>query len=214
MNIENRARRIVIGSFAALLALFAFRAHGQAARAPTPKDVEGPYYPVDWSGELDFDLTTFRGKAYAAGTPLELVGVARNVRGEVLQNARVEIWQADATGKYRHPNDDGEGPALRGFQGFGFATTDSSGRYRFLTIKPAIYTGRPAHIHLRVKAQNYTTLTTQIYFAGENKEGAFGGLFGRFSTERDKLTVAPKVLDAAGATRLHVSFDVVLAAAS
>ncbi len=139
---------------------------------------------------------------------MEIAGVVRATSGAALANAVVEIWQTDEIGKYRHPNDDGDGPAQRGFQGFGRTTTDGEGRYRFLTIKPVIYGGRPAHVHLRVKASGHKTLTTQMYFAGENKEGGAGGFFGGFSKERDRLTVVPR---GAGKSGLAATFDLVLA---
>jgi protocatechuate 3,4-dioxygenase, beta subunit len=179
----------------------------QAALKPTPQDTEGPYYPAQWANDVDFDLVTLNGKPYGKGAPLELVGTVRASDGRTLANAEVQIWQTDNTGKYRHPRDDGEGPAQRGFQGYGKTKTDANGRYRFLTIKPVMYAGRPPHIHLRAVLQGQRTLTTQIYFSGENKEGgAFSGL-GGFSHERDALTVTP-VKSGGG---LAITFDIVLA---
>jgi protocatechuate 3,4-dioxygenase, beta subunit len=174
---------------------------------PTPQDTEGPYYPARWADEADFDLRTLNGKPYGKGTSLELVGTVRATDGRTLGNTEVQIWQTDSTGKYRHPRDDGEGPAQRGFQGYGKTQTDATGRYRFLTIRPVIYGGRPPHIHLRAILQGQRTLTTQIYFAGENKEGGAPSGFGGFSRERDALTVTP-VKNGGG---LLITFDIVLA---
>jgi protocatechuate 3,4-dioxygenase, beta subunit len=178
---------------------------------PTPRDTEGPFYPVDWSGEIDSDLITVGGKRYEAGASLLLLGRVLDVNSEPITDARIEIWQVDATGKYRHPNDDGDAPLKRGFQGFGRGVSDQKGAYRFRTIKPVTYGGRPAHIHFRVTAKGYRELTTQMYFAGENEER--GGL-GGFSRERDKLTVRTEPLrDTSAGAALLANFDIVLAKA-
>jgi protocatechuate 3,4-dioxygenase, beta subunit len=180
---------------------------------PTPQDTEGPFYPAAWNGDVDADLVSFANKTYANGEALVLNGRVLSVDGAAIANANVEIWQADDTGKYRHPSDDAEGPAKRGFQGFGRTRTDAEGRYSFRTIKPKLYGGRPAHVHFRVIAPRYVTLTTQMYFAGENKEGGFSaGTFGGFSKERDRLTVTPKKSQRDGRDVLTVSFEIVLAA--
>jgi protocatechuate 3,4-dioxygenase, beta subunit len=183
-----------------------------AAFSATPQDTEGPFYPKDWSGDVDSDLTTFNGRVFNKGTPLILAGRVHDLAGASIANAQVEIWQTDVTGKYRHPNDDGEGPAQRGFQGYGRTRTDSKGTYSFRTIKPVIYGGRPAHVHLRVIAAGHTTLTTQMYFAGENKEGnSLTTVFGGFSKERDRLAVTPVIEKTAGRDTLIAKFDIALA---
>ena len=92
-----------------------FRDAHSATLAATPQDALGPFYPPKWEGEIDADLIALGGRAYADGTPLTISGVVRGSDGVAVASARVEIWQVDATGKYRHPNDDGEGPANRGF---------------------------------------------------------------------------------------------------
>jgi protocatechuate 3,4-dioxygenase, beta subunit len=180
-----------------------------APLAPTPRDTEGPFYPTDWRGEIDGDLITVNGKRYEAGSSMLLLGRILDVNGNAINDAKVEIWQVDATGKYRHPNDDGEGPLRRGFQGFGRVASDDKGAYRFRTIKPVSYGGRPPHVHLRVEAKGFRTLTTQMYFTGENEErGGMGG----FSRERARLTVKPEALrDASAGAQLAANFDIVLA---
>ncbi len=179
--------------------------------APTPQDSEGPFYPTNWSGEIDGDLITVGGRRYEKGESMLLTGRVLGIDGQAIRDARVEIWQVDAAGKYRHPNDDGDQPLKRGFQGFGRVATEASGGYRFRTVKPVNYGGRPAHIHYRVAAKGFRTLTTQMYFAGENEErSGFGG----FSRERAKLTVKTQALrDAAAAAKLAAIFDIVLAKA-
>ncbi len=176
---------------------------------PTPQDTEGPFYPTNWSGDVDADLVNFDGKVYASGEALEITGRVLSTDGVAIANAAVMIWQADETGKYRHPSDDGEGPAKRGFQGYGRTRTNAEGKYSFRTIKPKLYGGRPAHVHFRVMVSRAATFTTQMYFAGENKEGS---TFGGFSKERDRLTVTPKKSQRDGRDVLSVNFEIVLAA--
>jgi protocatechuate 3,4-dioxygenase, beta subunit len=178
---------------------------------PTPQDVEGPYYPKAWSGDVDNDLTTFNGKKYTRGVPMLLRGLVRGQNGEILKNARVEIWQIDDAGEYRHPDFGGEGPANRGFQGYGRMQTNEDGRYEFKTIKPIGYSGRPAHVHFKVVANGYRDLVTEMYFVGENKEGSlWQSLFGGFSKERDRLSISPTIRQIGAVETLDAVFDLVL----
>ncbi len=169
-------------------------AGAQAVRLkPTPQDVEGPYYPKTWANEVDNDLITFNGKKYAGGIPMALSGLVRGDDGSILKDAMVEIWQIDDAGEYRHPDFGGEGPANRGFQGYGRMRTDETGRYTFKTIKPIGYSGRPPHVHFKVIAAGHRTLITEMYFVGDNTEGSwYQRLFGGFSKERDLLSVVAK----------------------
>lgn len=175
---------------------------------PTPPDMFGPYYPPEWSGEIDADLADLGGRAYQRGTALQIGGQVLAVDGQPITSATVEIWQADETGKYRHPDDDRDGPALRGFQGFGRTVSDAQGRYGFRTIKPAMYGGRPPHVHFRVVAPGYRTLVTQMYFEGESRERGWGGGFAR---ERDRLTVKTTQGSDDGRAALAAQFDLILA---
>lgn len=210
MNIRRRLLALV--ATWPLANLLSSVAHAQTASSgaklkATPQDALGPYYPPRWTGEVDADLLTLGGKNYLQGVPLALTGRVLSVDGGALAGATVEIWQTDATGKYRHPDDDGEGPAQRGFQGFGRTTTQSDGQYRFRTIKPVLYSGRPPHVHFKVVAPGYRELVTQLYFAGENTER--GNWFG-FSKERDRLTVVPVTVNDGNRSGLSARFDLVL----
>ncbi len=205
-----KLRRHVLHMLAALPFIpTALRAQTSAFK-PTPQDALGPFYPPKWTGEIDSDLIAFGGETFLKGTPLSLSGRVLSVDGKPLAGSTVEIWQTDDKGKYRHPDDDGEGPARRGFQGFGRTLTDADGRYRFRTIKPVLYSGRPPHVHFRVVASGRKELVTQMYFAGDNRDRS--GNFG-FSKERDRLTVTPTALKDGERSGLAVTFDLVLAAA-
>ena len=182
-----------------------------SARTPTPQDALGPYYPPQWSGEIDNDLVHFNGKDYAHGVLMLQSGRVLSSDGSVIANAQIDIWQTDATGKYRHPGDDGEGPAQRGFQGYGRTRSDTQGHYAFRTIQPVIYGGRPPHLHLKVTAAGHRELVTQMYFAGQNTES--NRFFNGFSKERDTLTITPSKIQTpiAGRASIAARFDVVLA---
>lgn len=202
---------LAITTFSASWLLVRFSNANTMKLKPTPQDVEGPYYPKAWTGDVDNDLTTYQGKKYAGGIPMALSGLVRGDRGELVKNARVEIWQIDAEGEYRHPDFGGEGPAHRGFQGYGRVQTNGSGQYTFSTVKPIGYGGRPPHVHFKVIADGYRTLTTEMYFAGDNAEGSlYQRLFGGFSNERDLLTVQPKSTRSGAVEALDTVFDIVL----
>ena len=201
-------RRRVITVLAALpFMTVVTRAQNSALKA-TPQDALGPFYPPKWAGEIDNDLVNFGGKDFVKGTPLALTGRVLSIDGKPLARATVEIWQTDDLGKYRHPDDDSEGPAQRGFQGFGRTVTDTEGRYTFRTIKPVLYSGRPPHVHFKVVAPGHRELVTQMYFADESAErrGGFG-----FSIERDRLTVRPAPQRDGNRAALAAIFDLVLA---
>jgi protocatechuate 3,4-dioxygenase, beta subunit len=213
MSLSRRDAVLGAASIATLpLAHATFAQSSQTtALTPTPRDSEGPFYPAEWTGDVDGDLIVVNGKRYEAGTSMLLLGRILDVNGNPIRDANVEIWQVDATGAYRHPRGDGDGPLKRGFQGFGRVASDTKGVYRFRTIKPIAYYGRPAHVHFRIEAKGFRALTTQMYFAGESEErGGWGG----FSRERDKLTVKTEPLrDANPAAALATTFDIVLAKA-
>jgi len=210
MNRRHFSARLLV----AWLASVALPLRAQPALlTPTQQDAEGPFYPEGWSGDVDNNLTTLDGATSPHGAAMEIIGTVLSVQGAPIPGAMVEIWQADHTGKYRHSRDGGEGPAMRGFQGFGRMPADGEGAYRFRTIKPPPYENRPAHVHFRVKAPGYITLTTQMYFANENSEGgfmAFMRLF-VFARNRDLLSVETTTHQDAGQPLLRAQFDVVLA---
>ncbi len=77
----------------------------------------------------------------------------------------MEIWQCDQDGHYHHPGDGGR--ADPDFQGFGRVLLGADGAYRFRTIRPAPYSGRTPHIHLKVRLDARELLTTQVYVQGD-----------------------------------------------
>ena len=139
-------------------------AQGQALR-PTPSQTEGPYYPVALPTDTDGDLLRNGTARYAKGQAAWITGTVTDTRGTPLAGGVVEIWQCDQDGHYHHPGDgDRADPA---FQGFGQVTLGKDGRYRFRTLKPAPYSGRTPHIHVKVKLDRQELLTTQFYVQGD-----------------------------------------------
>jgi protocatechuate 3,4-dioxygenase beta subunit len=116
----------------------------------TPPQTEGPFFTP--KSPLRADL-----RAELKGTPVTLTGLVLTRDCRPIANALVDLWHADADGDYDN----------RGFRGRGHQFTDAQGRYRFLTIRPARYTGRTPHYHVKVQAANGPVLTTQLYFPGD-----------------------------------------------
>lgn len=142
------------------------------SRRTTPEQAQGPFYPVVKPDDRDSDLTNVRGMATRAqGLVIQVTGRVLNTQGQPVPGARVEIWQANAFGRYTHPLDGNPEPLDPGFQGYGVQSTDESGSYSFRTVKPASYpvgenSRRPPHIHFIVTGHS-SRLVTQMYFEGE-----------------------------------------------
>ena len=139
-----------------------------AAQALTPRQPAGPFFPVELPLDDDNDLTRVEGQPKpASGEITDLSGRILDRNGRTLDGLRIEIWQCDINGRYRHPSDSGERPTDPGFQGFGHTVTDAEGRYRFRTIRPAPYPGRTPHIHVAVYPTGTEPFISQLYVAGE-----------------------------------------------
>ncbi len=174
-SIGDLGRREILKMSAVLAgsgALFSTKlAAAEAALLRTPGQILGPFYPL---GELsqNSDLTRVPGRSgRAEGEVLNVMGRVLNLSGEPVRTAKVEVWQANAYGRYTHPSDPNPAPLDPNFEGAAILTTDSEGRYRFKTIKPAAYPAgpnmmRPAHIHFQVTGRQ-DRLVTQMYFEGD-----------------------------------------------
>ena len=146
---------------------------GQQRLRRTPDQIMGPFYPMMKPLDQDTDLTTINGRTgRAKGQVIHLMGHVLNVQGNPVEGARVEIWQANAQGRYTHPDDTRQAPLDPNFQGYGVQVTDKQGRYRFKTIKPGAYPAaggswtRAPHIHFDVTGR-VNQFVTQMYFDGE-----------------------------------------------
>ena len=104
-----------------------------------------------------------------------LTGRVLDDDGRPVPQTLIEIWQANAAGRYRHHCDNHPAPLDPNFSGAGRVLTDAQGRYRFTTIKPGAYpwrnhenAWRPAHIHFSLFGNAFATrLVTQMYFPGD-----------------------------------------------
>jgi len=178
-----------------------------------------PVYGSEQLGNLDHDLTL---NAVKNGAPLGeriiVTGRVLDESGRPVRHTLVEIWQANAAGRYVHKGDQHDAPLDPNFLGAGRCITDDQGRYRFVTIKPGAYpwgnhsnAWRPNHIHFSLFGQYFgSRLVTQMYFPGDPllaldpifqgvPEHARGRLVARFSLAATEEGVA-----------LGYEFDIVL----
>ena len=143
-----------------------------AACQLTPKQTEGPFYPIEKGLDQNSDLTYVDGRsARAKGQVVYIQGKAMDAACLPVAGALVEIWQACSSGKYSHPGDTNPAPLDPDFQYYGKCLTDDKGAYLFKTILPGAYPAdvdwiRPPHIHFKVHKLGYHELTTQMYFEG------------------------------------------------
>jgi len=140
----------------------------------TLTEATGPLLGEGRVGEFDHDLTRQH-----AGEPLgeRIIVEGRLLEGDgrPVPGMLVEVWQANAAGRYRHDVDRHPAPLDPNFSGAGRGVTDATGRYRFVTVKPGAYpwrnhhnAWRPAHIHFSVFGRSITQrLVTQMYFPGD-----------------------------------------------
>lgn len=138
--------------------------------AGTPDQTPGPFYRRLKPLSVDADLTRRPERAgVAQGRPLDLSGRVLDRSGRPVTGARVEIWQANSFGRYRHPRDAGlDLPDDPAFDGIGHDMTDDDGAYQFRTIVPGRYPGRTRHIHAAIYGPgDPKPLITQFYFPEE-----------------------------------------------
>jgi protocatechuate 3,4-dioxygenase beta subunit len=124
--------------------------------APTPGDIEGPFYKAGAPTRANFVETG------SSAEKMVLTGVVRSADCRPLANASLDFWHADERGEY-----DSAGYRYRGI-----VTTDWQGRYRLETNLPPPYSGRARHIHVKVQRLGGRMLTTQLYFPGESRDAS------------------------------------------
>jgi protocatechuate 3,4-dioxygenase, beta subunit len=140
----------------------------------TLSEVTGPVYGEDRIGELDSDLTR-QHDGEPIGERIILHGRVLDGDGRPVRNSLVEIWQANAAGRYKHVVDGHPAPLDPNFTGAGRCLTDDDGGYRFITIKPGAYpwpnhpnAWRAQHVHFSLFGPAFATrLVTQMYFPGD-----------------------------------------------
>jgi protocatechuate 3,4-dioxygenase beta subunit len=145
-------------------------AWAEGCGAPTPRDVEGPFYKA--GAPMRADLAVAGAKV----PRLVLAGRVLSAQCRPIANAKLDFWHADEDGEYDNV----------GYRYRGIVVTDAEGRYRLETIQPPAYAGRPRHIHVKIQAPDRPVLTTQLYFPGEAR-GANRGLVVRISRKDNAL---------------------------
>lgn len=185
----------------------------------TLSEATGPVYGREAVGALDSDLTlNGRRNGEPLGERIVVTGRVLDEAGRPVRNTLIEIWQANAAGRYVHTADQHDAPLDPNFFGAGRCVTDEAGAYRFTTVRPGAYplgnhdnAWRPSHIHLSLFGGGIASrLITQMYFPGDPLLD-FDPIFqGTPAEARDRL-IARFSLDATEeAFALGYVFDVVL----
>lgn len=143
----------------------------------SPSEETGPTFGHSLLGKWDNNLIMnwTRGKAPAIGERILVHGRVLDENARPVPGTLVEIWQANASGRYRHKKDGYLGALDPNFGGCGRTLTDENGCYHFRTVKPGAYPWRnwvndwrPAHIHVSVFGSGFAQrLITQLYFEGD-----------------------------------------------
>lgn len=138
------------------------------ARSLTAESVMGPFAPVVLPADHDADLTWVKGRsARASGQVIEISGRVFDLKGNPIPNATIELWQANAAGRYVHPSDISTAPLDPNFHGIASIKADARGQWRITTIKPGGYDSpighRPPHIHFDIRGQTHRNVA-QLYF--------------------------------------------------
>jgi protocatechuate 3,4-dioxygenase beta subunit len=140
----------------------------------TLTELTGPVFGPATIGPLDHDLTR-QHSGEPTGQRIVVEGRVLDGDGRPVPHALIEVWQANAAGRYAHTVDQWNAPLDANFSGGGRTLTDADGRYRFVTIRPGAYpwrnhhnAWRPAHIHFSLFGPSILTrLVTQMYFPGD-----------------------------------------------
>jgi protocatechuate 3,4-dioxygenase, beta subunit len=140
----------------------------------TLTEVTGPVFGYDDVQPTDNDLTR-QHDGEPIGERIIVSGRLLDENSRPVAHALIELWQANAAGRYRHVIDDHDAPLDPNFTGTGRMLTDADGRYRFVTVKPGAYpwrnhynAWRPAHVHFSIFGIGLVQrLVTQMYFPGD-----------------------------------------------
>jgi protocatechuate 3,4-dioxygenase beta subunit len=140
----------------------------------TLSEITGPIFGPDTVGPNDHDLTR-QHEGEPIGQRIIVAGRVLDGDGNPIPRTLVEVWQADAAGRYAHAEDRHDAPLDPNFTGGGRCLTDEHGNYRFITVQPGAYpwqnhpnAWRPAHIHFSLFGPAFATrLVTQMYFPGD-----------------------------------------------
>jgi protocatechuate 3,4-dioxygenase, beta subunit len=184
----------------------------------TLSEITGPVYGHGKVRDHDHDLTK-QHEGEPLGERIIVTGRVLDGDGRPVRNSLVEVWQANAAGRYVHKGDRHPAPLDPNFTGAGRCLTDDEGRYRFVTVKPGAYpwgnhenAWRPAHIHFSLFGEAFATrLITQMYFPGDplfEHDPIFNSVTDREARERLVSTFDLETTEPEWA--LGYNFDIVL----
>jgi protocatechuate 3,4-dioxygenase, beta subunit len=181
-------------------------------------EITGPQLGADRVREGDNDLTR-QHAGEPQGQRITVSGRVLDASGQPLRSTLVEVWQANAAGRYTHKWDSWPAPLDPNFTGAGRTVTDADGRYEFTTIKPGAYpwgnhynAWRPAHIHFSLLGQAFAQrLVTQMYFP-DDPLFAYDPIFNSIRDERSRQRLVSRFdIDKTQPNRaLAYEFDIVL----
>jgi protocatechuate 3,4-dioxygenase, alpha subunit len=175
----------------------------------TPAQTIGPFFHDALLGRQRFEIPAEGG----AATPIVVHGRMLDGLASPVTDAMIEVWQADAEGRYRHPLDARSSEVADGFRGFARVATDHEGRYTLQTIVPGSVPGRcgatqAPHLNLQVFARGLLDkLSTRVYFAGHDANGD-DPVLGTVPSARRSTLLAATSGQKGGL--VHYRFDVVL----
>ena len=176
---------------------------------PTPSQTVGPFFALMFLRQEPLNVLV---RPETEGQRIRIEGRVLDGDGAPVDDALIEIWQANGYGRYNHPADRGEAPLDPAFTGFGRVGTDESGRYWFETIKPGhvpydAQTWQAPHIVVTVFARGLLNhLSTRLYFADEAANEADPVLQRVPAERRPTLLAKPESVDG----KLVYHFDIVL----
>jgi protocatechuate 3,4-dioxygenase, beta subunit len=213
--LSRRSRRAFLGTLAAGSAFFTTKGLFAQELSATPSRTEGPFYPDHLPLDTDNDLILIKDSLTpAVGEITHLSGRVLTSSGSPVKDVTIEIWQCDANQVYIHSGDSAskKDQQDKNFQGFGRFTTGSTGEYRFRTIKPVPYPGRPApHIHFKVLRGDRELLTSQFNIAGHPGNKVDGVVLGGISMfDRELLMTKFEPIKGSKTGELAAKFDIIL----
>ena len=210
---HHLSRRAFAGAGLASAGLFLTSgARAFPVKMPTAESPMGPFYPIVRPADSDVDLTWVKGRAArAAGQVIEISGHVYDVKGNAIPGATIELWQANAAGRYDHPSDPATAALDPNFQGYATLRADAKGEWRIVTIKPGGYDSpighRPPHIHFDLRSERSRNIA-QMYFPEEADGNAKDLLYKALKADEAATSLAAR-----GASDLNkYTWDIVLLA--
>ena len=174
----------------------------------TPSQTLGPFFHY----ALPYEAGPYLASEKTAGEHITIEGRVTDGDGQPIDDALIEIWQANSHGRYNHPEDDQDRPLDEAFGGFGRAPTDKDGVFRFYTVKPGAVPGlhnemQAPHINICILARGVLKrMATRLYFSDEVEANRVDPVLDLVPEERRKTLIAQRLQDRP-AYRLDISLQ-------